>query len=81
MALSGKKILPKGGNPIGGTTADSRHNPSKQTTPMQTYAQMIKNNQQRECFELQRKTVQEIGELTEGARLFIHDAKDKNSVY
>lgn len=79
MVLSDKNILSKGGNLIGGNTTDSRHNPNKQKDQMRSYAQILKTNQQRDPFNLNNRTPDELSQLTEGGQLYIQ-ARDKHSI-
>lgn len=79
MALSDKQTLSKGEDLIGGGTKDSRHNPNNLKDPMRSYAQILKNDQTRETFELNTQTSGELVQLTEGGQLFIQ-ARDKHSI-
>ncbi|KAG2192765.1 hypothetical protein INT46_002425 [Mucor plumbeus] len=79
MALSDKQTLSKGEDLIGGGTKDSRHNPNKLKDPMRSYAQILKNDQTRDTFDLNSKSSGELGHLTEGGQLFIQ-ARDKHSI-
>lgn len=79
MALSANQTISKGGNLIGGNTTDSRHNPNKQKDPLRTYAQILNSQQARDVFDMEKKSSEELGQLTEGGQLFLQ-ARDKNSI-
>ena len=79
MALPDKQTLTKGEDLIGKCTKDSRHNPNKLKNPMRLYAQILKNNQTRDTFDLNSKSSGELGSLTEGGQLFIQ-ARGKHSI-